>query len=313
MSMQPASPLRRAKVIQPDPTAIGDAAVPPFARLPDPTALFATRATRLRALAEGHPLGPYLLFLANLSECQHRVQADLPEPRLPAGEVRARAREHGMPPLSRRGGMVDAVLGATLDRLLGLAARIDMRTPARAALMRVQDADHEARDNMVHAVLGGSVPAVARADHAYVAAALQVHFARQAARLDRTAIEPVGDGACPCCGAAPVASVIVGWSGAHGARFCACWLCSTLWHVVRIKCVYCGSTGGIGYQHIEGGTGTVKAETCDSCRAYLKVLHQHKDPPLEPVADDIATLALDLLVQETGYRRGALNPFLNGC
>ena len=34
-------------------------------------------------------------------------------------------------------------------------------------------------------------------------------------------------------------------------------------------------------------------------------MRQHKDPPLEPVAGDIATLALDLLLRETGYQRGA--------
>jgi FdhE protein len=44
----------------------------------------------------------------------------------------------------------------------------------------------------------------------------------------------------------------------------------------------------------------------------VKILHQHKDPALEPVADDVASLALDLLVREAGYRRGGVNPFLLG-
>ena len=96
------------------------------------------------------------------------------------------------------------------------------------------------------------------------------------------------------------------------ARFCACSLCGTLWNYVRIKCTLCGSTKGIGYQEIEGGPGTVKAETCDSCGCYVKILHQHKDPALDPVADDVATLGLDLLVREGGYRRGSFNPFLIG-
>ena len=37
-----------------------------------------------------------------------------------------------------------------------------------------------------------------------------------------------------------------------------------------------------------------------------------EDPALEPVADDVASLALDLLVREAGYRRGGINPFLLG-
>src|SRR5262245_20979310 len=108
--MQPASPMRRARVIEPDPTAIGDVAVPPFVRLPDPTTLFAARAVRLQTLGESNRLGPYLRFLAALCECQHRAQAGLPEPQLPVSGARARSREHGMPPLSRSQGLIDAVL-----------------------------------------------------------------------------------------------------------------------------------------------------------------------------------------------------------
>jgi FdhE protein len=139
-----------------------------------------------------------------------------------------------------------------------------------------------------------------------------VHFARLAAGLDATALVPVADGACPTCGSPPVASMVVGWQGAHGTRFCACALCGTLWNTVRIKCTLCGSTKGIGYQEIDGGSGVVKAETCDECHGYVKILHQHKDAAADPVADDVASLGLDLLVRELGFRRGALNPFLLG-
>jgi len=44
----------------------------------------------------------------------------------------------------------------------------------------------------------------------------------------------------------------------------------------------------------------------------VKILHQHKDPSLDPVADDVATLALDLLLRDLGYRRGAVDAFLLG-
>ncbi len=68
-----------------DPIPIGEIAAPPFVRLPDPLTLFATRSLRFRTLAEGHQLAPYLLFLAALSECQHRIQDGLAAARLPAG------------------------------------------------------------------------------------------------------------------------------------------------------------------------------------------------------------------------------------
>jgi FdhE protein len=295
-----------------DPIPIGEIAAPPFVRLPDPLTLFATRSLRFRTLAEGHQLGPYLLFLAAISECQHRIQKDLPEPDLPADDARARAREHAMPPLDRTRFTADAALDATLDRLLALAATIDMPDNARAAIERASGADAAARDEMVRSVLADSIPVETLADHVYIAAALQVHFARLAARLDPAALVPIGDGVCPACGGAPVASAIVGWKGAHGTRFCTCSLCATQWHVVRIKCVLCESTAGIAYEELDSGPDTVKAETCESCHGYVKILHQHKNPQLEPVADDVATLALDLLLRETGYRRGAVNPFLLG-
>jgi FdhE protein len=294
------------------PIPIGEIAAPPFVRLPDPGAMFATRSLRFRALAQTHQLGPYLMFLAALSECQHRIQRDLPAPDLPAEDVRARAHAHAMPPLDRSRFTADAALDATFDRLFALAATIEMPDDARAALERARDADPAARDAMVSAVLADAIPVETLADHVYVAAALQVHFARLAARLDAAALVPVGIGVCPACGGAPVASAIVGWKGAHGTRFCTCSLCATQWHVVRIKCVLCDSTAGISYQELDGGPDTVKAEACESCRGYVKILHQHKNSQLEPVADDIATLGLDILLREDGYRRGAVNPFLLG-
>jgi FdhE protein len=42
----------------------------------------------------------------------------------------------------------------------------------------------------------------------------------------------------------------------------------------------------------------------------VKILQQQKDPNAEPLADDAASLGLDLLVREKGYRRGSFNPFL---
>jgi FdhE protein len=176
----------------------------------------------------------------------------------------------------------------------------------------VQAADGGTREIMTQAVLAYAIPAEALAEHGYVAAALQVHFARTAARLDARLLVPVGDGLCPVCGGPPAASMVVGWHGAHGSRYCGCALCGTLWNYVRIKCTLCASTKGIAYQEVEGGPGSVKAETCRNCHCYVKILQQHVDPGVDIVADDVATLDLDLLMRDTGFRRGGMNPFLLG-
>jgi FdhE protein len=150
------------------------------------------------------------------------------------------------------------------------------------------------------------------AQRVLVAAGLQVHFARIAALLDADDLKPVADGACPVCGSSPMTSSVVGWPKAHNTRFCTCSVCGTMWNVVRVKCVLCGTTARIGYHTVEGQPDGVKAESCDSCRRYVKILYQVNDPALDPLADDVATLGLDMLMAEDGWRRGGHNPFLLG-
>ncbi|HVI91947.1 MAG TPA: formate dehydrogenase accessory protein FdhE [Dongiaceae bacterium] len=308
MSSTPGAP----GAVQPDPNAIGGVQQPPFVQLPDPASLFDLRARRLAALAEANALKPYLLFLANLARIQHALLAELPEPVLLAATDIERARSFNMPPLNRSDFVADAVFAATVQRLLAGMDNIDMPPDATAALENVRQTGATAQTEMTRNVLADAIPMEALAEHVFIALALQLHFCRLAARLDPKRLVPVGDGACPCCGGPPVSSLVVGWPTAHGARYCACSLCGTLWNYVRIRCTQCGSTKGIAYQEVEGGAGTVKAETCDSCHAYVKVLYQDRDPSLEPVADDVASLGLDLLMREGPYRRGARNLFLLG-
>lgn len=292
--------------------AIGSIDVAPFVRLPDPGELFAARARRFGELAATSDLAPYLRFLAGLAAAQHAVQDGLPAPDRPDPDDVARARAYAMPPLDRGRFLPDAAFEATVDRLLALCEAIEMPVAAAAVLARAAAAGPAERRAMIAAVLADRIPVEALAEHAFVAAALQVHFARLAAGLDEHALVPVGDGACPACGGPPVSSLVIGGRRAEGARYCACSLCATQWNYVRIKCTLCGTTENIGYQEIEGGPGTVKAETCEACRAYVKVLYQNKDPSLDPVADDVASLGLDLLMAEGEYRRGGVDPFLLG-
>ena len=93
-----------------------------------------------------------------------------------------------------------------------------------------------------------------------------------------------------------------------GLRYLHCALCNTQWHLVRVTCAACIDANHIAYFHLEGSDGSVRAETCDACRTYLKVVYREKSPEADPVADDLATLALDVLVDEAGYDR--VNPNL---
>jgi len=83
----------------------------------------------------------------------------------------------------------------------------------------------------------------------------------------------------------------------------------------------CGASGkDIAYYSLEGnavdkspgeeGGAAVRAETCEQCHGYRKILYQEKDTGVEPVADDVASVALDLLLAEEGYHRASGNPLL---
>ena len=279
--------------------------------LPDPATLFAHRADRFETCADGHRLGPYLRFIARIS----RVQAAL-VPRLPAIEqigpnVAARAAEHGMPPIDRAGLLDDPVLVATIGVFLDGAAVIAMPDTAAAALARMRN-DRRAQRQHLSDALERAVAAEAVADHIFVAAALQLHAARLAAALSADGLMPVGTGICPACGGAPVSCVLVDRPGAHNVRYCVCATCATQWNAVRVTCVLCGGTAGIAYHHIEGFEEGITAETCDSCEGYVKLMDQTKHPALDPVADDVASLGLDLKLRDAGLRRGGVNPFLAG-
>ncbi|MDX2203198.1 MAG: formate dehydrogenase accessory protein FdhE [Hyphomicrobiaceae bacterium] len=292
-------------------TNIGEEAKPPFAVLPDPSSLFLKRSQRFAELAPGHDLEPYLAFLAHLTKAQHDIQSGLHEATLAPASEMAQALDHGMPPLR-----LETVSGRagweTLQALLKALAAVEMPAQARAAAEALASVSPDMLGALAAEALGPVASSLDAAQRTLLIAALQVEASRLAAKLDAEALKPIADGVCPTCGQPAAASAVVGWRNAHNARFCVCSLCSTHWNVVRVKCVLCGETGGITYHTVEGQSDAVKAETCAKCQHYLKIAYQVDHPGLEELADDVATLALDLLMREEGWTRGGRNLFLLG-
>jgi FdhE protein len=151
-----------------------------------------------------------------------------------------------------------------------------------------------------------------------------------ASRLDAARAQPPVTGAlCPVCGSHPVASVIRIGGQAQGYRYLHCGICASEWHMVRVKCSCCGKNARIAYQGLtpsgadagesaaqapaskaQDPSRVARAETCDDCHSYRKIFNQEHDFMVEPLADDLASLALDVLVTEAGYARGSVNPLL---
>jgi FdhE protein len=95
-----------------------------------------------------------------------------------------------------------------------------------------------------------------------------------------------------------------------GTRYLYCSLCSTAWNHVRAICITCEGSGALTLKGVERGSAAVQAETCDDCHTYAKMLYQGKDTKVDPYADDLASLGLDIMVSEAGWARHAPNPLL---
>ncbi|MDE2395818.1 MAG: formate dehydrogenase accessory protein FdhE [Burkholderiales bacterium] len=292
----------------------------PRLRLPEPATLFQERAARLLQLAEGHPIAEYLRFAARLAQAQQRQAARLSAPAAPADEERLRrAREHGMPLWPAREALPPQwceTLRALLADLASAPDHAGVPAALRAELERLAGADDAALGALAQRALGGRLRREDLAGAPIVMAALQVGFAnRAAATREREVPADVPPTVCPLCGSEPVASVLRIGGAAGGHRYLHCGLCASEWHLVRVKCSHCESTEGVRYQGAERAEGpvsaqTVLAETCDHCHTYRKLVNQDKDPLAEPLADDLASLTLDLLMAETAYARASANPLL---
>lgn len=287
---------------------IGEEAKPPFVVLPDARMVFLNRAKRLESLASDSPAEPFLKLVAAVCRAQSSIQPDLPAVVLPASATLA---SDGLPPLRADSVKLEAIAGETFGRLAKALGDAGAPPAFRAAVAAIAEATPEQRLDWLKAALEASED-MDRATQVLALAALQVHFARLAEKLDAEQIAPVAHGGCPVCGSAPTASAVVNWPQANNTRFCTCSLCCSQWHVVRLKCVTCGTTKGISYPRIDGHPDALRAETCDACKSYVKIVYQVKDPAMEPFADDIGSLDLDLVLKKEGWSRGGFNPFLIG-
>jgi FdhE protein len=287
--------------------------------------VFAEREMRLRQRASGHAMRDFLLFAAELAHVQHdllQAEVELVLPDRPALDAASR---DGLAPLPAERWPRDPAWRQGFHRLVDdLLPRL-AGSPAQAAVQALRAHDDRWLEQQADRLLNGVMLGLDLAAAPLVAAALQVYWTRLvlATEAARTANQPAPFGRtddatrCPCCASRPTASVSrIG--GHDGHRFLHCSLCATQWHMVRIKCSHCLSTKGIHYQSLQraeddeaaAAKQPVEAETCDECGHYLKIVHMERDANVEPVADDLATVTLDLLVSEAGFQRHGVNLML---
>jgi FdhE protein len=291
----------------------------PRVRMPDPASLFARRAQRLRSLGEQHSLGDYLRLMAALADAQ-QAQLDELRPALLSeqfaehiGQQLELAHAHGMPLLQAVGWPRQERWRAILKKLCAAVANVPgFPAPVQSVcerLVAAPDAQLETQADLLIAACAEGVDGQAAP---FMMAALQVYWVAMASTLQVSDVTQLDVATvCPVCGSLPVASVVrTDKRSPQGYRYLHCGLCATEWHMVRITCSHCLNNEGITYHSIEGGSEAVRAETCGKCHTYRKILYQEKDTDVEPVADDLSSLALDLLMTAEGFHRGSGNPLL---
>jgi FdhE protein len=308
------------RILEPGEIQALDATAWPRVALPERVSVFAARAKRLRELADGNSIGGYLRLMAVLVDAQHAVLAGLGEPVIDTASMRL-AQQHGMPIVPAISASLNPQWRAVLAELIARIEASSSATGAPASFasvlarlrrMSATELDAQAaaqldRDRDRDLDLDTVDPALAP----FIHAALEVMWTQRACALapeDMPYLD--APGLCLVCGSPPVASIVRVGGAFDGYRYLQCSLCATQAHCVRVKCSNCSSTKGIAYQSIEGSPEGTRAESCDECHSYRKIFAQNKLYDAEPFADDLASLALDLMMNQAGYSRPDPHPFL---
>jgi FdhE protein len=270
--------------------------------------IFARRAERMRFLSKDHPLGDYLAFIALLADAQQDALNQFPTLSLPDPQEQALCRERGTPLLAARSWRRNPAWQAGLTTILRQMNVSTLPAAAQEAVAAVMGASKTGLEETADRIVTGALTDIPPQELPFVAAALQVYWAHMASSLREDAFGRLEQGGlCPVCGSHPSVGIVHSGGAEQGLRYLSCSLCASQWHMVRLKCSSCESTRGIDYRIIEGSNGAVKAESCDDCNFYLKLLYLAKDPRMEATADDLATLSLDMLMDKEGKTRGGPN------
>ncbi|MEQ9771035.1 formate dehydrogenase accessory protein FdhE [Pectobacterium jejuense] len=280
--------------------------IPPllFANL---KSLYSSRAERLRQLAEEHPLGDYLTFAAGVVEAQQKVLHDHPL-KLDLSDVLKQSGER--PPLDIAVFPRDAHWH-TLLRALIEELKPDASGQVLSTLENLEKASEQELEEQATALLQHKFRAESNDKAPFIWAALSLFWAQMASQLPGKARAVPGEHRqfCPVCGSIPVSGVVqLGTSS--GLRYLHCNLCESEWHMVRVKCSNCEESSELNYWSLDSENSAIKAESCGHCGTYLKLLYQEKDHRVEAVADDLASLVLDVKMEEEGFSRSSINPFL---
>jgi FdhE protein len=113
-------------------------------------------------------------------------------------------------------------------------------------------------------------------------------------------------GYCPMCGSLPSLSLL---KGEEGKRYLICSYCDYQWRTDRLVCPFCNNKDQQFLQYFCGEREEAyRIDLCDKCHQYIKTIDLRTIGETDPLLEDLATLHLDILASQKGYKRPIPNP-----
>lgn len=115
-------------------------------------------------------------------------------------------------------------------------------------------------------------------------------------------------GFCPICGSFPSLSLL---KEEVGKRYLLCSFCGYEWRIERLICPFCNNKEHESLHYFYGeGEDAYRIDLCDKCHQYIKTIDLRKIEAFDPLLEDLATLHLDILASQKGYKRKVPNPWI---
>ncbi|OGP68279.1 MAG: hypothetical protein A2169_02445 [Deltaproteobacteria bacterium RBG_13_47_9] len=106
---------------------------------------------------------------------------------------------------------------------------------------------------------------------------------------------------CPVCGSFPFLSLL---KEAVGKRYLLCSFCGYQWRFDRRLCPSCNNKEQETLHYFCGeGEETCRIDLCDKCHQYIKTIDLRETEDADLLLEDLATLHLDLIAIEKGYKK----------
>jgi len=112
---------------------------------------------------------------------------------------------------------------------------------------------------------------------------------------------------CPVCGSLPSLSLL---KEEVGKRYLLCSFCGYQWRINRTFCPFSDNKDqeSLHYLFAEREE-AYRIDLCEKCHQYIKTIDYRKLEESAVVLEDLATLHLDILATQKGYKRPVPNPW----